>query len=176
MHSWTPTNIMGCFCKKNQLTSWAFASHSLLSLPEGDRVNLTTQNQMCGGKNSQFHRYGAEFPLNNCHSWREDFTLCSVLDVFYDTKDKKARAFVKKYVEENDNHMTGKYKGTGDFLELLSCIWLSTYEQQILWNSNFNLKCRQVFLAFFDTNTHSWHFLVYFDLSWKLLPCKKANM
>ena len=87
---------------------------------------------MCGGKNSQFHRYGAEFPLNNCHSWREDFTLCSVLDVFYDTKDKKAKAFVKKYVEENDNHMTGKYKGTGDFLELLSCIWLSTYEQQIL--------------------------------------------
>ena len=86
---------------------------------------------MCGGKNSQFHRYGAEFPLNNCHSWREDFTLCSVLDVFYDTKDKKARAFVKTYVEENDNHMTGKYKGTGDFLELLSCTHIYKYCQHI---------------------------------------------
>ena len=114
----------------NGYAKWLSERHDLIagvqpdpdySFPGGDRVNLTTQNQMCGGKNSQFHRYGAEFPLNNCHSWREDFTLCSVLDVFYDRSDKKAKAFVKKYVEENDNHMTGKYKGTGDFLELLSC-------------------------------------------------------
>ena len=26
---------MGCICKKNQLTSWAFPSHSLLSLNKG---------------------------------------------------------------------------------------------------------------------------------------------
>ena len=32
LHSWIPRNIMGGICKKNQLTSSAFVTHSLLSL------------------------------------------------------------------------------------------------------------------------------------------------
>ncbi len=83
-----------------------------MNMTKGDKINLTTQQQFCGGEYSQYGNLGKLFPRNNCHSWREDFTYCSVLDTFYDPNDEEAKEFVKEYVQENDSCIgEGKNKG-----------------------------------------------------------------
>ena len=49
-----PTNIMGCICK-NQPTSWAFASHSLLSLLLTKQIKVFCSVCHCDKKRQHTH-------------------------------------------------------------------------------------------------------------------------
>merc|ERR1712241_1610060 len=64
---------------------------------------MAVQMQILGGKNSQFHELAIKYPETNCHSWRTEFKVCAIMDVFYDTKSDEAVSFVKEYTKTNDS-------------------------------------------------------------------------
>ena len=49
-----------------------------------------------------YRKNGINFPMNSCHSWREQTQTSLSLYGFYDPKDKIAFEFATKWGEEND--------------------------------------------------------------------------
>ena len=71
-----------------------------------DSLSLALQILYYGGKNSEFHRIGAENPQNSAHSWRTDTTISFSMDGFYDPRDANALPTLLKLHEETDKQST----------------------------------------------------------------------
>ena len=65
-------------------------------------INYMLQSSYAGGNNSMYRKNGINFPMNSCHSWREQTQTSLSLYGFYDPKDKIAFEFATKWGEEND--------------------------------------------------------------------------
>jgi len=93
-----------------RINGWpAWCADRLDRIVNGDdkSIDVISQIQPFGGKNSMYRRNGRPELNNGCHSWRDEFSMLLILDVFYqpedddDRYDKKVHR-VLQYQTEND--------------------------------------------------------------------------
>lgn len=86
-----------------------YAARRLDMIINGDdkSIDVISQIQPFGGKKSMYRRNGRPELNNGCHSWRDEFTMLFILDVFYQPEDEDDRYDRKvhrvlQYQTEND--------------------------------------------------------------------------
>ena len=99
--------------------------NDVIALNDPER-NVILQTQLFGGVNSMFYKNGAEGLNHGCHSWRQEITMGTTLDCFFqindDTKLDETLVWASQWQAEND---TSAQEG-GIF---------SNVDRRLLWGS-----------------------------------------